>query len=153
MKVRDLMTRNVQSCEPDTNLAAATALMWTADCGVLPVVGDGRLVGILTDRDICMALGTRNRPASEITAGEVATADVETCTPDVDVHAAMALMRKAKVRRLPVVEDGHVKGILALNDVVDAVDRKHGSLDYEQVMSTMKAICEHRHHPLKAVGA
>jgi CBS domain-containing protein len=153
MKVRDLMTRNVQSCEPNTNLAAATELMWKADCGVLPVVEDGKLTGILTDRDICMALGTRNRPASEITAGEVATAEVATCTPDVDVHTAMTLMRKAKVRRLPVVEDGHVKGMLALNDIVDAVDRKHGALDYEEVMGTIKAICEHRSHKSTATAA
>jgi predicted transcriptional regulator len=120
--------------------------MWKADCGALPVVADEKLVGILTDRDICMALGTRNRPASEITAGEVAATDVVTCAPGADVHAAMTLMRKAKVRRLPVVEDGQVKGILALNDIVDAVDRKHGTLDYEEVMGTMKAICEHRSH-------
>jgi CBS domain-containing protein len=153
MKVRDLMTKHVQSCEPNTNLAAATELMWKADCGVLPVVADGKLTGILTDRDICMALGTRNRPASEISAGEVATADVETCEPGADVHAAMTLMRKARVRRLPVVEDGQLEGILALNDIVDAVDRKHGALDYEQVMSTMKAICEHRSHRSTAAVA
>lgn len=146
MKVRDLMTKNVQVCEPATNLAAAAEMMWKADCGVLPVVSDGRVTGILTDRDVCMALGTRNRRPSDVTASEVATTDVETCSPNADVHAAMTLMRKAKVRRLPVVEDGHLQGILALNDIVDAVDRKHGAIDYEEVMGTMKAICEHRAH-------
>lgn len=153
MKVRDLMTKNVQFCEPATNLASAAEIMWNTDCGVLPVVTDGKLAGILTDRDICMALGTRNRRPSEITAGDVATKDVETCAPEADVHAAMTLMRKAKVRRLPVVEDGHLKGILAINDIVDAVDRKHGAIDYEEVMGTMKAICEHRaHKPLAATA-
>lgn len=155
MKVRDLMTRNVQACETGTNLAAATELMWASDCGVLPVLSGDTLVGILTDRDICMALGTRNCRASDVTAGDVAVTDVETCAADADIHAAMATMRKAKVRRLPVLEDGHLKGILALNDIVDAVERKHGAIDYEEVMGTIKAICEHRTHtpPANAVAA
>jgi CBS domain-containing protein len=153
MKVRDLMTKDVKSCGPDTNLAAATELMWNADCGVLPVVENGRLAGIITDRDISIALGTRNRRASDVKVGEVATRDVQTCAPDADVHSALAIMRRAKVRRLPVTEDGKLEGILALNDVIEAVDRKHGDIDYEDVMNTMKAICEHRgqKHPAPAV--
>ncbi len=137
------MTKDVKYCRPEDNLAAATALMWANDCGVVPVVKDGKVCGIITDRDICVALGTRNRRASEVPVGEVATRHVETCEPEADVHAAMATMRRAKVRRLPVVEDGKLEGILTLNDLVLAVDRKHGDIDYEEVMNTMKAICEH----------
>jgi CBS domain-containing protein len=110
----------------------------------LPVIDDGKLAGIITDRDICIALGTRNRQASEIQAGYVATRTVQTCAADADVHSAMAAMRRAKVRRMPVVDDGELKGILALNDIVEAVDRKDGDIDYEEVLNTMKAICEHR---------
>lgn len=143
MKVRDLMTKDVKYCRPEDNLAAATAIMWANDCGVMPVVKDGRVCGIITDRDICVALGTRNRRASEVPVGEVATRQVETCEPDADVHAAMAIMRRAKVRRLPVAQDGRLEGILTLNDLVLAADRKHAGVDYDEVMNTMKAICEH----------
>jgi CBS domain-containing protein len=121
-------------------------MMWAADCGVLPVLDGEKLAGILTDRDICMALGTRNCRASDITAAEVATTAVETCAPDADIQTAMDVMRRAKVRRLPVVEDGSLKGMLALNDIVDAVERKHGAIDYKEVIGTIKAISEHRIH-------
>lgn len=150
MKVQDLMTKEVKYCAPDTNLAAATELMWNADCGVLPVVEDGKLFGIITDRDISIALGTRNLRASDVLVGDVATRDVHTCAPNAELHTAMSVMRRAKVRRLPVVDDGKLKGILALNDIVEAVDRKHRDIDYEEFMNTMKAICEHRGHKHRA---
>lgn len=147
------MTEEVASCTLDTNLAAATESMWKTDCGVLPVTDDGKLAGIVTDRDICIALGTRNRLAAEVVVGDVATRDVHTCWPDADVHTAMAIMRRGKVHRLPVVENGELVGILALNDIVVAVDRKHGDIDYEEVMNTIKAVSEHRTHKAPAVAA
>jgi CBS domain-containing protein len=147
VKIRDIMTEPAIACSPDTNLAAAAELMWSADCGVLPVVEDGKLCGILTDRDICIALGTRSSPAAQIAVRDVAAAHVETCTPESDVHSAMHTMRRAKVRRLPVVdEQGYLKGLLGLNDIILAVDRKGSKLTYEEVMNTVKAVSEHRHH-------
>ncbi len=144
MKVRDIMTQDVQCCGPGTNLAAASATMWTHDCGALPVVEDGKLAGIITDRDICIALGTRNRLAAEVAVGEVATRSVQSCAPDADVHTAMAAMRRAKVHRLPVVADGRIEGILALNDIIEAVEQRFGEIDYEDVLNTIKAVSEHR---------
>jgi CBS domain-containing protein len=147
MKVQDIMTKEVACCGPETNLASAVDLMWTNDCGALPVVEKGRVVGILTDRDICIALGTRNRPAAEVTAATVATGDVETCSPDSDIHAAMAVMRRAKVRRIPVIDhEGVLLGLVGLNDIILAVDRTHGGITYEEVMNTVKAVSEHRSH-------
>ena len=147
MKIHDIMTREPQCCGPETNLAAAAELMWSHDCGALPVVEDGKLAGIVTDRDICIALGTRNRPAAELTVKDAATRDVQTCTPDDDIHTAMGIMRRAKIHRLPVVSDGgKLEGIVALNDLVLAAERKHGEIDYEEVMNTMKAVSEHRAH-------
>jgi CBS domain-containing protein len=65
MKVQDIMTQEVQCCGPDTNLAAAAKMMWDSDCGALPVVNiEGHLLGVITDRDICRAAATRNKPAS-----------------------------------------------------------------------------------------
>ena len=70
----------------------------------LPVVEDGKLAGVITDRDICIALGTRCRFAKETPVKDVATREVQTCSPQDDVHAAMAVMRRARVRWLPVVD-------------------------------------------------
>lgn len=151
MHVRDIMTENPACCAPTTNLAAAAEMMWNNDCGVLPVMNNDEVEGILTDRDVCIALGTRNRRAEEVSAGEIATREVETCLPEDDIHAAMATMRRAKVRRLPVVgRDGQLQGLIALNDIVLAVERTHGSVSYEEVMNTLKAVSEHRAHKATA---
>jgi CBS domain-containing protein len=148
MKVKDVMTERVQCCTPETNLAAAAELMWNNDCGILPVVEDGKLAGVITDRDICMALGTRNYPARDVIVRDVQTANVESCQAESDLQRAMEAMRRAKVRRLPVInESGVVQGILSLNDIELRVDRSHAAdLSYEQVISTLKAIDEHRYH-------
>jgi CBS domain-containing protein len=145
MKVEEVMTPEPQCCGFATTLSEAAELLWVKDCGVLPVVEDGKLAGIITDRDICIALGTRRRFAEETSVGDVATRDVQTCSPQDDVHAAMAIMRRARVRRLPVVDqEGKPVGILALNDIVLAAEVNHAAVPYEEVMNTLKAVGEHR---------
>jgi len=145
MKVRELMTQHAECCEPGMTLAAATERMWRIDCGVLPVVEGGKLAGILTDRDICIALGTRDRRASEVLVREVAMGHVEVCHPNDDIRTAMEAMRRAEVHRLPVVNDANeVEGILSVNDIVLAVDRGYDAIDSEEVMETVKAVCQHR---------
>lgn len=149
MKVREIMTKHPVCCDPGTTLAAATGLMWANDCGVLPVLDHGKLSGIITDRDISVALGTRNRLASELAVSDVAAHDVHTCSPNDDIHTAMATMRRAKVRRLPVVQDGaDVVGLLSLNDLILAAERRHGAIEYQEVMNTIKAVSEHRAQPV-----
>lgn len=151
-KVEELMTTHVAACTPGTSLASAAEMMWSADCGLIPVVEDGKLCGVITDRDICIALGTRDRRASELCVSEVATQPVEACEPDSDVHAAMSKMRKARVRRIPVVNpEGGLQGMLTLNDLILAAERKHGALDYEEVMNTLKAVSDHRSHERQQV--
>jgi CBS domain-containing protein len=151
MKVQDVMSENVKTCTPDTDLAAVAAIMWEGDCGVLPVVADGgKVVGVITDRDIAIALGTRNRLAPGITAGEVISGQVYACRPEDDIHTALKTIRKDKVRRLPVIdEEGRIQGILSMNDVVLQAEqpggRKTVDLTYEDVVNSFKAICEHRH--------
>lgn len=150
MKVQEVMTRDVKTCGLDTNLAAASEMMWANDCGILPVVDDGRkVIGLITDRDICIAVGTKNRPASETVVGEVISGEVFACAPDDDVRAALGTIREAKVRRLPVVDrDGAIQGILSLNDVVLRAEKANGKkapdISYEDVVTACKAICEHR---------
>lgn len=147
MKVQEVMTQDVKACFPDTNLAAAAALMLQNDCGILPVViNGGNAVGVITDRDIAIAVGTRGRPPQELRVDEVIHGPVIACTPDDDVHTALKTMRKDKVRRLPVLSnDGVLKGILSLNDVVLHAQKGNKELDYDDVVSTFKAICEHPH--------
>ena len=145
MKVQDIMVQDAKVCHPNTNLATAAETMWTNDCGALPVLdGGGKVVGMITDRDICMAVGTRNRIPSEITVFAVKLQEVHTCAPDDDIHEALKTMQTKRVRRLPVVSnDGALRGILCLNDLALNA-RKRGALSYEDVVETLKAICEHR---------
>jgi CBS domain-containing protein len=150
MKVQEVMNSQVHSCRPDTNLAAAGAVMWDYDCGTLPVVDDeGHVVGMITDRDIAIAAATKGRPAGEIPVCDVISGTVYSCAPDEDIHAALKTMRHAKVRRLPVVNAaGRLQGILCLNDIAIRAEEAHGrrvpELSYEDAMSTFKAVCEHR---------
>ncbi|MCI0337757.1 MAG: CBS domain-containing protein [Acidobacteria bacterium] len=150
MKVQDVMTSNVNSCRPETNLAVVAAMMWDEDCGVMPVVNDvGKVVGMITDRDIAIAVATKGRLASEIPVSEVITDRVHSCTVGEDIKSALKTMRHEKVRRLPVVnDDGLLQGILCTNDLVLRAEEARGKhvpdLPYEDVMSTIKAICEHR---------
>jgi CBS domain-containing protein len=120
MRVADVMMRTPASCTADTNLAAAVEILWNRNCGMLPVVDrEGKVTGVVTDRDICVALGTRNRPAAEITVGEVQPGKLFACKADDDIHTALAMISGAKIRRLPVVDgEGKLQGILSLDDVV-----------------------------------
>jgi CBS domain-containing protein len=148
MNVQDIMTQEVEFCGPDINLAAATEILWQNNCGILPVLdSDGKLVGVITDRDMCIALGTRNCRASELAVNEVATKPVFTCGPNDDVHSALKTLRQHQIRRMPVIgADGRLAGILCLDDIVLHAQKTEGKrgVSYEDVVNTMKAICEHR---------
>ena len=145
MKVAEIMTISPETCRGTTNLAAAVDQLWRADCGVLPVTDDaGALAGIVTDRDICIALGTRNRPASDIRVAEVMRGSVQTCRTDDDVTVALGRMKDRRVRRLPVVDENRrLIGMLSLNDVVLAVGSGPNAVKPAGVMDTLKAICAH----------
>jgi CBS domain-containing protein len=152
MKIQDIMTREPRTCSPATNLAEAAALMLGGDCGILPVVADGKLVGVVTDRDMYIALATRNGRASDVTVGEVAQMPVFTCGLDDDVHTALDAMREHRVRRLPVTgPGGEVSGIVSLNDIVLACGPRQPVRDTE-VVKTLQAICAH-HHPVTQASA
>lgn len=146
MKVKDIMTAQPQTCALDTNLAAAAALMLQADCGILPVVDEhAKLVGVVTDRDMYVALATRDKRASHIPVGEVARKDVFTCGPDDDVHTALEIMKQHHVRRLPVEGFGHtVLGLISMNDIVLSAGPKK-AVRSDEVVETLQAICGHHH--------
>lgn len=149
MKVQDIMTPEVQSCGLDTNLSTAAKMMWDSDCGTLPVVSrEGKVLGMVTDRDICMSVATKNKAPSEVTVGETMSGKaVVSCRPSDDVHAALDLMKRDRIRRLPVVDgDGILQGVLSLNDLVlNAQSGKgKGQLSNDDVMDALKAVSSHR---------
>ena len=152
MKVKDIMTGEPRTCAPGASLAAAAAPMLDGDCGILPVVEDGKLVGVVTDRDMYIALATRNARASDITVSEVVQTPVYTCGPDDDIQRALETMKQHHVRRLPVEGfGGMVIGVVSMNDIVLASGPQTPVSDAE-VVSTLQAICAH-HHPTPHIAA
>ena len=152
MKAEDLMSKEVKTCHRDSNLAEVASVLWESDCGALPVVDDdGKVIGIVSDRDICVAVATKGRLASEVTAGEVADGKpVHTCSPETPIQHVLTTMQQQQVRRIPVVNrENRIEGILSISDVVLAAQQDGrgapSSVSNNEVMSTLKAICEHRH--------
>lgn len=148
MKVQNIMTSDVEACGPESDLAAAAAIMWRRDCGSVPVVdAERRIVGMITDRDICMAVSTRNRLATDLRVSEVMSGKVYACAPDDNIRDAMETMQSSQLRRLPVVDaDGILLGILSINDVVLHSRRGKGKkhVSHHDAMETIKALSEHR---------
>jgi CBS domain-containing protein len=146
MKVREIMTTDVRTCGPEASLAQAAMIMWDDDCGVVPVVnGAGQPVGVITDRDICMAAVMRDRKPSELTAGEVSTGQVRTCRPDDEVRDVLDVMRRAQLRRLPVTDtEGRLVGLLSLADIVQHAKKDEGKkgrfVAHRDVIRTLKAL-------------
>jgi CBS-domain-containing membrane protein len=148
MKVQDVMTYDVQTCRPETNLAAAAMQMWRGDFGILPVVtAAGKVVGMITDRDICMATATKHRDPANIRVKDVMSDKVHGCSADTDIHEALKIMQQKQVRRLPIIsaEDGRLQGILSMNDIaLKAKAERNAELSAEDVENTLTAICTHR---------
>ncbi len=115
------MTREVRVCTIHDSLNAAARIMWDHDCGCVPIVdGHGRLVGIVTDRDICMAAYTQGLPLSAIPVERVMSPRVISCARGDDLEAAHRLMRTHEIHRLPVGDSrGRLLGILSLSDIVN----------------------------------
>ena len=164
MKIEDIMTHDVKFCGPDTNLAAAAEILWRNNCGALPVLdSEGKVLGMVTDRDMCIAMGTRNWRASDLAISDLAIKPVFTCRPDDDVHESLKIMRKYQVRRVPVVDEGgKLSGIVCLNDIVLHAEKaeggRHGGISYDDIVNALKAICERRRADMSksataAVGA
>jgi CBS domain-containing protein len=123
--------------------------MWDRDCGIVPVVDPSRkVVGIVTDRDICIAALTKGRTLSDMAVAEVMRREVFTCRETQSVERIHALLRKHQVRRLPVVgEAGTLVGIVSINDLALAAADETGDARHQamiEVAETLAAICCHR---------
>ena len=148
MKVHEAMVKSVSTCGPDDNLAQVAAIMWNDGCGVLPVLDQtGAVTGMITDRDICIALGTRDARASAVRVRDVSLPRVFTCRADDEIDYALRTMVAQNVRRLPVVDerDG-IAGILSLDDLVRVSKESstNGAVSYRDVVLASRAILEER---------
>ena len=152
MKVQQLMTKAVSCCLPDDLSNAAARIMWERDCGFVPVVESResqRVVGVVTDRDICIAAYTKNRPLDQIHLRELMSSDVRTCRASDSLAEAAQAMQSAQVHRLPVVDDaGQLLGVLSLSDIAQQAARELGSKRHEvrsrEIGETLAAISRPR---------
>jgi CBS domain-containing protein len=157
MKVKDVMNPDAKAIWITESLADAAKLMWENDCGILPVIKDGRkVVGMITDRDICMGTAMKDVNPSSISVEQVISGKVYTATPDEDVEQALEMMKAHKVRRLPVLNaEGELAGILSMNDIVLQANGSNGKaqIKYADVVETYQAICQHPLPITKAAAA
>jgi CBS domain-containing protein len=151
MTIEPLMSRLVQHCGPDDTLEHAAAKMWEHDCGCLPVcAGDGelRVIGMLTDRDVCMAALFQGRPLRELRVADAMSADIRVCEIDDRPEDIELLMREQQIRRVPVTDStGALAGIVSLADLARSArgrstSRKPGIVSERDVGHTLAAICE-----------
>jgi CBS domain-containing protein len=145
MKARDIMSPLPHTCGPHTDLATVTRVMWDHDCGFVPVVDTaGRVVGVVTDRDICIATATRRLLPEHISVAEVMTTPIHACQLDDAIRDVLSTMQRFRVRRVPVLDaGGRLQGVISLNDIVLASSGKREPKASE-VVATMAAICAHR---------
>jgi len=148
MKVKEVMTPDARAIWITESLADAAREMWQNDCGALPIIKDGRkVVGMITDRDICMATAMRDRTPAHISVEEVMNSKLYSATPEDEISQALKTMREHKVRRLPVLTaEGKLTGIVSMNDIVLKAKSRNGKkpeIDYSDVVKTYQAICEH----------
>jgi CBS domain-containing protein len=115
--VRHVMTEAPKTLGPERTAADAANLMEEYDVGVVPLAEGDTIVGLVTDRDLVLRVLAKRRDPREVTLGEVATDKVITVTPDTDVGSARDLMAEHKIRRLPVIKDGRLVGIVSLGDI------------------------------------
>ena len=149
MKVKEVMTPNATAIWLTESLTDAAKLMWDNDCGILPIIKDGRkVIGMITDRDICMAMAMRDTNPSSVSVEEVMSGQVYAVKPEDDVDQALQEMQEHKIRRLPVVNpEGELEGILSMNDIVLQAKKSSttaaDSIKYSDVVKTYQAICSH----------
>ncbi|GMB08581.1 CBS domain-containing protein [Thermolongibacillus altinsuensis] len=113
---QDIMTKDVQYCTPLDNVYEVAVKMRDLNVGAIPIVDNGRLIGMITDRDLVIRGIAERRPGSN-SVMDVMSKDIITVSPSTSIHEAAELMAKHQIRRLPVVEDGKLVGMVSLGDL------------------------------------
>lgn len=149
MKVKELMSTDVKTIREDADLSTVTKLMWDGDCGIVPVVNDDRqVIGVITDRDICIAAATRSMNPSQIRVGDVMSRTVYTVPETDDVRQALSALRDRRVRRLPVVDrQRRLIGMISLSDLAARAEfRRDAEIPADEFLQTLKSISAPRMH-------
>ena len=153
MQIKEIMNHPVITCPVQSTMEHAARLMWEFDCGIIPIVDDdGRLAGVVTDRDICMAAYTQGKPLADIPTSSAMARQVVVCHGADTIETAEELMKATRVRRLPIVDaDGRPIGLVSMNDLARLVARAKKAAADRELVRTLSAICEPR--PRAAVVA
>lgn len=148
MKVKHVMTRDPSCCLPSDPAPRAAAIMRNENAGSVPVVEDAegrKVVGIVTDRDLCMGIVAEGREPASVTVGECMTTTVVTCAANDAVAKVTELMKENQIRRVPVVDEtGALQGIVAMADVVSRAEVKS-----TEAHETLKKVSQPTREPSK----
>jgi CBS domain-containing protein len=146
MQIKEIMTQRVKTCPAESTLDHVARLMWQYDCGIIPVTdSDGRLVGVVTDRDICMAAYTQGVALSAIPVTTAMAKQVIAVHEEELVEQAEYLMRESQIRRLPVVDsENRPVGIVSMNDLARLAARAHKRGVDHELIRTLAAVCQPR---------
>lgn len=137
MKLRDVMTNTVVRIHPEESVSVAARTLANYNIGILPVCGsDGRICGLVTDRDIVTRCLAANRSPAATTVREVMTTNVISARPDMDAALAAGLMGRQQIRRLPVTENGRLCGMVSLADLAT---REETSIDAGDALSEISS--------------
>ena len=145
MKASDLMTPNPKTCAPDHDLTCALRIMKEEDVGIVPITegnGEARVVGVVTDRDAALHLGERDKRPSEVRVSDVMTRKLIAVDPNVDVSEVSRRMQEAQVRRVLVVENGKLRGVISTADLARASSTSGRDRVGEEVERVMEKVSE-----------
>jgi CBS domain-containing protein len=147
MRIEEIMTREPRSCGPKDTVENACRVMWDCDCGVVPIVdADKKVIGMLTDRDVCMAAYLQGKTLREIPVSAAMSKAVCSLRQDETVEKAEQVMSSAQVRRLPVTDaGGRLVGILSINDIARTAARGGARVSEAGVAETLAAVGEPHH--------
>ena len=142
MIVKEVMRAPAATCASDGDLGTVVKAMREHHCGFLPVVDThGIVVGVVTDRDVCLAADTVHRPLNRISVKETMSHPVTSCFPDENLKVVLGTMARHRVRRLPVLDrSGHLLGVMSIDDIVQAPARR-GAPTAEEIVAALKGIC------------
>jgi CBS-domain-containing membrane protein len=160
MKVKDLMTADVRCCADYSTFNTAAQMMWEHDIGCVPVVNnEGRAIGMLTDRDICMSAYIQGASLTGALATSAMSKQMFSCTADNNIEAAEELMREKQIHRLPVLDvQGHPVGLISLNDIAregarEAETKKARQVTDTEIAQMLASVCAPRHRIIEAQAA
>ena len=145
MKARDLMTPDPTTCKPSDDLRSVLRIMKSEDCGIVPIAegnGDGRVVGVVTDRDAALHLGANDSRPSEVRVSDLMTRSLISVEPDADIKEVSREMQDAQVRRVLVIEGGRLLGVISTADLARASAHSGRDQMGEEVEKVMEKVSE-----------